>query len=456
MPPRRPADGSKTVGHPDYCARVKAGMQKMAAAAASTAPPPKSKIHYASGRPWSWNRSGGGWRWMDSAAAATAAGPPAQLYSDVDKIIAANIELKEKLAAALKGQAGAADDLEDNDDDDGVDISMEADVPTKEDIAAKKKKLASLQSLLADDADEASAAILRQHEAQLAEMVSALARARPLGEQRQAKVRALKEKRRSYEHYESKRIPGNVSKIAEMEDALALIKQKQAVDLAWFDELRGQIAELEREVQLLDEAASGSSVSAAAPLTMVGPSSFLDESIVHAALGVAQASLRDVPGGLEVLEVLRAGLNGAVLPTPTSTSSPPPAPSPCAAEAPGAAPAAAAAEPAESVVSSIDGLADLSDIEDYDKLEGLLGSTAQAQRTRDEELLRAKELLRQRALAEAAERDAQLNRDAAALDEAAARSAAVSSAREAAIKLRMAGCESLPLHHGKKHKEAAA
>ena len=140
MPPRRPADGSKTVGHPDYCARVKAGMQKMAAAAASTAPPPKSKIHYASGRPWSWNRSGGGWRWMDSAAAATAAGPPAQLYSDVDKIIAANVKLKEKLAAALKGQGGDADDLEADDDDGGDDISTEAtNVPTKEDIATKRK-----------------------------------------------------------------------------------------------------------------------------------------------------------------------------------------------------------------------------------------------------------------------------------------------------------------------------
>ena len=163
-----------------------------------------------------------------------------------------------------------------------------------------------------------------------------------------------------------------------MEDALVLAKDIQAVDLAWFDELRGQIAALEREVEQFDAATAGSGGLAAARGPLVGASSFLDETAVLAAFSKAQADLSEHPVGLQVLEVLRAGLNQAVVGAPPAASSLPPAPSPGAAEVPVAAPA----EPAESVVSSIDGLADLSDTEDYDKLQGLLESSEEALRSR--------------------------------------------------------------------------
>ena len=446
MPPRRPADGSKTPGHADYAAAARSATQPRAAAAV-----PEVFFDRRSGRPWSWTRNG--WRWV-TASAAPAAGDAA---SYAKKLEAANIELKSKLAAALKGQAGADDALEDNDDADDVDISMEADVPTKEDIAAKRKKVATLRDLFADDADEESAAALRRHEAQLAEMVAALARARPVGEQRQAKIRALKRARQSYEHHENKKIPGNVARVAEMEDALALLKDKQAKDITRYDELRVQIQELEREVQLLDEAASGSSASAVAPPTKVGSSSVLDESRVHAVFDVAHASLRDVPGGLEALEILRAGLNDAVIPAPTASTSPPPAPCPAAAAASDAATALAAAgpEPAESVVSSLDDLDDSPDDDTYDSVSGLLETEEQKVRAQEAQLQQEKQRIGLAAAAAAAELQANAEREVAALEASCARAAAKSSGRAASLRERLAGCEGLPPHRDKKYKPSA-
>ena len=454
MPPRGPADGSKTVGHPTWATRLAASVAKPKPN--GTSPSSSPTTHAPGRRRWAWNR-GGGWRWLDDVATAPASGAPAPRLADIEQALAANNVLKEKLAAALKGQAGSGDSLEDNDDDDGVDISMEADVPTKETIAAKKKLVAALQSLLADEADEESAAALRKHETQLAEMVAALARARPVGEQRQAKIRALKLARHSYEHHENKKIPGNVAKVAEMEDALALLKDKQAKDLARYDELRVQIQELEREVQLLDEASSGSSASAVAPLTKVGSSSVLDASRVHAVFDVAHASLRDVPGGLEALEVLRAGLNGAVIPAPTASTSPPPAPSPAAAAASGAGTALAAAdpEPAESVVSSLDDLDDSPDDDTYNSVSGLLETEEQKLRAQEVQLQQERQRIGLAAAAAAAELQAKAERDVAALEAACARAATKSSGRAASLRERLAGCESLPPHRDKKYKPSA-
>ena len=355
MPPRRPADGSKTVGHADYAAAAKAGLQPRAASS--------PKVFFAaSGRPWSWTRNGS-WRWVDPAAATLAAGTPPRLASEYAKLVAENAKLKLEKQALVNGRDGAAAADLGPEDADGDDVYMAgADAPTKEDVAACRKQLESLQSLLANDSSEASAMVLRQHEEQLAEMVRAQTQALPLGKQRSVVAGKLKKLRRSHEHYDTKRLPAHVSKIAELEDTLAEAKRVQLVDLKWFDELPGKIAALEREVEQLDAATVASGGPAAVRGPQVGASSVLDLPAAVSAFDDAMANLSEHPAALQELQTLRGRLNQAVVAASPPAPSPSPTPSFGAAEPP----AAAQVEPAESVVSSIDGLDDLSDADDYD------------------------------------------------------------------------------------------
>ena len=89
MSPRRPANGGKTVGHPDWAERFKLGLQKEAAASS-----PKAAAS-SKGRPWAWNRDGG-WRWTAPAAAAPAAGATPQDKAEIAKLIAENEKLKKE------------------------------------------------------------------------------------------------------------------------------------------------------------------------------------------------------------------------------------------------------------------------------------------------------------------------------------------------------------------------